>query len=190
MSEKFRILIVIDMQKDFVDGSLGTPEAQAIVPAVEARISDGDYDGIIFTYDTHYENYMDTLEGKKLPVPHCIDGTEGWKPAVRNAGVPGSRSVIKNTFGSLTLDAAVREIMEEYAGRTGKSPRIGNTEFIMCGLCTDICVISNALILRAKYPDNIITVDARCCAGTTPEAHRAALTVMRSCQIDVINDEQ
>jgi len=167
-----KYLIVIDMQKDFVDGSLGTPEAQAIVPNVEKKAADGNYDKVLFTFDTHYENYMNTLEGKKLPVPHCVKGTAGWESVLSAETLGINETIIKNTFG--------------YNNWLMKLYDVDSIELV--GLCTDICVISNALILRALFPDVPITVDASCCAGTTPEAHKAALTVMKSCQIDIINE--
>lgn len=177
-----RILIVVDMQKDFVDGALGTPEAVAILDKVTAKIKAyaADPDGaILVTYDTHAESYMDTSEGKHLPVPHCIKGTAGWElhPAVTAAlnGVTYT-AVEKPTFGSVELPVFVRETAsgEEFS-----------VELI--GLCTDICVVSNTLLLKAHYPEIPISVDAACCAGVTPESHEAALTTMRMCQIEVTN---
>ena len=172
-----KILIVVDIQNDFVDGALGTKEAQAIIkPAVE-KIKE--FEGDIFvTYDTHYENYMDTLEGEKLPVPHCIKGTVGWElnPLIAQA-LSGKKynAVEKLTFGSVDLPALVKE-------------RIGDdtAEITLIGLCTDICVVSNALILKANLLDCEIFVDSSCCAGVTPETHNAALETMRCCQINVI----
>ena len=170
-----KILIVVDMQKDFVDGALGSNEAVAIVDNVVNKIKE--FEGTIFvTYDTHLENYMDTREGKYLPVPHCIKDTDGWKlnDKVQKA-LEGKeyKSVYKPTFGSVDL-------MQEFAGNEE------DTEVILMGLCTDICVISNALLLKAVYPEMDITVYADCCAGVTPQKHEAALEVMRSCQINVI----
>jgi len=164
------VLIVIDMQNDFIDGSLGSPEAQAIVPNVIAKINEYHEAGkrIIYTYDTHQPDYLDTtLEGKYLPVEHCIFMTNGWK---LNKDIPvyGAK-VLKNTFGHIQWDTMIT-----------------NEETIeICGLCTDICVVSNALILRALYPNTEIVCDSTCCAGTTPENHSSALNVMRSCQINV-----
>lgn len=171
-------LIVVDMQNDFVDGALGSKEAEAIVPNVIKLIDSEDYDNIIYTKDTHYNNYMDTLEGEKLPVPHCIYDTPGWDiiDAIRtNKHYDGTKTIIKNTFGSDTL-------FSKFAFENEIEP----LEFEICGLCTDICVISNALMLRAACPNSKITVRANCCAGVTPEKHEAALQVMESCQIDVI----
>ena len=171
------ILIVVDMQKDFVDGALGTKEAVAIVDKVVTKIKDFDGD-IIATYDTHGENYMDTQEGKKLPVPHCIKQTEGWRLDKKIQAVldeKGFTEVYKPTFGSVDLV----EIIRKYD--------VANTQIQLIGLCTDICVVSNALLLKASFPEMNISVDAACCAGVTPEKHLAALETMRSCQIEVLN---
>lgn len=178
-----KVLIVIDMQNDFVSGSLGSPEAQAIVPNVVEKVKHWNGDAY-FTRDTHYGNYFDTLEGQKLPVSHCIVDTYGWHiiDELRDyacnqypgAGVICKGIIDKNTFG--------------YYGWAQKFNKYDEYEFELCGLCTDICVISNALALRMFYPDAKITVDASCCAGVTPEKHAAALEVMKSCQIDVINE--
>lgn len=170
-------LIVVDMQKDFVDGSLGTSEAQSIVENVVQKIEA--HEGpILATMDTHESNYMDTSEGRKLPVPHCIRNTPGWLLNEQVAQAIAKRSgvcVEKNTFGSIHLPQRILDMA-------------GHDEFRieLIGLCTDICVVSNALILKAHFPEAEISVDARCCAGVTPDAHRAALQVMRSCQINVI----
>ncbi len=170
-------LVVVDMQKDFVDGSLGTPEAQAIVSraADKIRAFEGD---IFVTYDTHFEDYLDTPEGKKLPVPHCIYDTPGWEltDELRDLmeELPHYK-VQKYTFGSVTLPHLMKEVAD------------GDDFTIeLIGLCTDICVISNALLLKAQFPDLPISVDSSCCAGVTPALHNAALDVMRSCQIDVL----
>ena len=170
-------LVVVDMQKDFVDGSLGTPEALANVPKTIEKLRS--FDGDIFvTYDTHFEDYLDTPEGKKLPVPHCIYETPGWELA------DGLRELMeelphykvqKYTFGSVTLPHLMKEVAD------GEDFSIE-----LIGLCTDICVVSNALLLKAQFPDIPISVDASCCAGVTPDLHEAALTVMRSCQIDIL----
>lgn len=169
-----RFLVVIDMQKDFVDGALGTPEAQAIVPAAVSRIAD--FEGSIFaTFDTHSPNYLQTAEGRALPVPHCIRRTPGWQldSAVRAAlESRGFTAVRKRTFGSLTLPRLI-----------AKAARGEEFSIELIGLCTDICVISNALILKAHFPEAEISVDSSCCAGVTPEKHEAALETMRSCQI-------
>ena len=172
-----KILIVVDMQKDFVDGALGTKEACAIVPAAVRKIRD--FGGEIFaTFDTHGENYMDTAEGKKLPVPHCIKGTDGWQLDAQIAAAlaeKGFTPVLKHTFGAADLPAFVRQAAD------GEPFGIE-----LIGLCTDICVVSNALLLKANFPEVPIAVDAACCAGVTPQKHEAALETMRSCQIDII----
>ena len=163
-----RTLIVIDMQRDFIDGALGTPEAQAIVPAVREKISTYRKRGdeIIFTRDTHGLDYLSTPEGRKLPVEHCLKGTPGWELAP-GLWEPGEKIIDKPTFG--------------YTGW-------GDMEFEkieLVGLCTDICVVSNGLILKAMFPEAEITVDPACCAGVTPESHQAALMTMKMCQIQV-----
>ena len=175
------VLIVVDMQTDFVDGALGTPEAVAILDNVTAKIKAyaADPDGVIFvTYDTHTESYMETSEGKHLPVPHCIKGTAGWAlhptVAAALAGVAYT-AVEKPTFGSVALPALVKEAAA------------GDFSVELIGLCTDICVVSNTLLLKAHYPEVSISVDASCCAGVTPDTHRAALTTMDMCQIEVKN---
>ena len=170
-------LIVVDMQKDFVDGSLGTPEAAAIVPKVIEKIRG--FDGELFvTYDTHFDDYLDTAEGRKLPVPHCIYGTVGWElcDGVREAveELPHIK-VQKYSFGSTTLPHLINEFAD------GE-----DFSLELIGLCTDICVVSNALLLKAHFPEAPIRVDASCCAGVTPELHRAALQTMQSCQIDIV----
>ncbi len=173
-----KILILIDIQKDFVDGALGTKEALAMIPAAVEKIRS--FDGDIFvTFDTHYDDYMQTSEGKKLPVPHCIRETEGWElhPAIKEA-LAGKKytAVEKPTFGSVQLPQIIRVLSDG-----------GPVSFTVIGLCTDICVVSNALLLKAHYPETAIAVDAACCAGVTPAAHEAALATMRSCQIDILN---
>lgn len=177
-----RILIVVDMQTDFVDGALGTTEALAILDPVTAKIAAyaADPDGVIFvTYDTHTEDYMNTSEGKHLPVPHCIKGTTGWElhPAVTAAleGVSYT-AVEKPTFGSVELPALV-----------AKAADGDDFSVELIGLCTDICVVSNTLLLKATYPEVSISVDAACCAGVTPATHEAALTTMRMCQVQILN---
>ena len=170
-----KLLIVVDMQKDFVDGALGTPEAQAIVPAVREKILA--HEGpVIFTRDTHEENYLQTQEGRFLPVPHCIRGTEGWEIIPELKDLSEREGVIildKPSFGSTVLTALVSE----------KRDRLESIELI--GLCTDICVVSNALLLKAALPEMPLFVDAACCAGVTPESHEAALTTMKFCQITI-----
>ena len=161
-----QFLVVVDMQKDFVDGSLGTKEAVAIVPAVVEKIRS--FEGEVFvTYDTHFEDYLDSAEGKKLPVPHCIYGTPGWEldAAVGEVveEIPHYK-VQKYTFGSTTLPHLMTEVAD------GEDFSVE-----LIGLCTDICVVSNALILKAHFPEAPISVDASCCAGVTPALHEGAL---------------
>lgn len=186
-----KILCIIDCQNDFVTGALGSPEAQAIIPYVCEKIKGlyNDTDYIITTFDTHYDNYLSTLEGQKLPVAHCIYGTDGWnlnreiKDTMENC-LWLANIVKKETFGAIKeLPLNVKMIA------TSKADSLDNVEIEICGLCTDICVISNALILRAAFPNMKITCDAKACAGTSVEAHEAALKVMESCQIEVINDQ-
>lgn len=164
-----KTLIVVDMQNDFIDMALGTKEAKAIVPAVKAKISEYAENGdrIIYTRDTHGENYLDTPEGRKLPVPHCIKGTKGWEIA-DGLYVEGCKIIDKPNFG----------------WHGWKEEDLEKVELI--GLCTDICVVSNALIIKALFPDAEVCVDRTCCAGVTPESHEAALTTMSMCQIDII----
>lgn len=172
-----KILVVVDMQKDFIDGSLGTGEAVAIKPAAISKIKA--FDGeIIVTRDTHFEDYMETSEGHNLPVVHCIKGTEGWEidKDIKEA-LEGKKVTYldKFSFGSPALPGVV-------------SGLVGRDDFTVeiIGLCTDICVVSNTLILKAAYPEVSISVDSACCAGVTPNKHEAALETMRSCQINVI----
>ncbi len=170
-----KILVVVDMQKDFVDGALGTKEAVEIVPAVVEKIKSYDIKDVFVTYDTHQENYMNTQEGHNLPVVHCIEGTEGWElDAKVKEAVQGATLVKKPTFGSTELAQLIKHISEKE-----------EIEIELIGLCTDICVVSNALILKAFMPEIHISVDSSCCAGVTPQKHEAALETMRSCQIDV-----
>lgn len=174
-----RFLIVVDMQNDFIDAALGTPEAQAIVPAALDRIRAAREAGetIIATLDTHTADYMNTSEGKKLPVPHCIAGTDGWKIRTEIMDAMGDAVLVeKPTFGSIRLPQVVAELAEDPSAMTIE----------LIGLCTDICVVSNTLLLKANFPEADIRVRAACCAGVTPEKHLAALETMRSCQIDVI----
>ena len=169
-----KILVVVDMQNDFIDGALGTPEAVAIVPYVKEKIES--FDGeVLFTRDTHAENYMDTQEGRNLPVPHCIKGTAGWEIRAELDALRRTEAIDKLTFGSRDLvDVIARE---------------GEIESItFVGLCTDICVISNAMVVKAFYPEIPLIVDARGCAGVTPESHARALEAMKTCQIKVVNE--
>lgn len=168
-----KAIVVVDMQKDFIDGALGTKEAQEMLPRMEAKLSAAQAAGtkLVFTMDTHGEDYLATQEGRRLPVPHCIRGTEGWEiaaslqPFVRTAAAV----VEKPAFGSTELPALLEDC----------------DEIELVGLCTDICVISNALVLKAFSPEKKISVDASCCAGVTPESHAEALRAMKMCQVDV-----
>ena len=162
-------LIVVDMQKDFVDGALGTKEAQGIVESVKQKISRYLDAGkqVIFTRDTHHENYLETNEGRHLPIEHCIEGTPGWE-IYDGVFADGCDIINKGTFG--------------YTGWSDYN--FESVELI--GLCTDICVVSNALIIKALFPEIDVSVDASCCAGVTPEAHEKALSTMASCQIQII----
>ncbi len=166
-----KTLIVVDMQNDFIDMALGTKEAVAILPAVKEKIKKyiENSDEVIFTRDTHYENYLETPEGKKLPVPHCIKNTKGWEIA-DGLYVEGCKIIDKPHFG---WDNWSKEKLEDVE---------------LIGLCTDICVVSNALIIKATFPDANVTVDKNCCAGVTPETHEAAITTMKMCQIDIIGE--
>ena len=172
-----KILVVVDMQNDFIDGALGTKEAVAIVPAVEEKIKN--FEGrIIFTRDTHEENYMDTQEGKNLPVPHCIRGTKGWEIRAELMDFCKEEPINKVTFGSVDLGPILKAANEN-------NP-IESITFI--GLCTDICVISNVMITKAFLPEVKVKVDASCCAGVTPESHKNALEAMKVCQVEVENE--
>jgi nicotinamidase-related amidase len=170
------ILVVVDMQNDFIDGALGSAEAVAIVPKVIDRIKA--FSGkIFFTRDTHEENYLETQEGKKLPVKHCIRGTEGWQIRPEIAELCEGEPIDKATFGSLTIGKWLRE----------ENKRNPIESITLIGLCTDICVISNAMLIKAYLPNVKIIVDASCCAGVTPESHDTALRAMEACQIEIIN---
>ncbi|MCI5874046.1 MAG: cysteine hydrolase [Roseburia sp.] len=171
------ILIVVDMQNDFIDGALGTAEAEAIVPKVAEKIRS--FSGkVLFTRDTHEENYMDTQEGKNLPVPHCIRGTQGWQISSKLMEFCKDEPINKETFGSVELGSVLKAAHQE-------NP-IETITFI--GLCTDICVISNAMLVKAFLPEVKLIVDASCCAGVTPESHKNALEAMKVCQIEIENE--
>ena len=173
-----KVLVVIDMQNDFIDGALGTKEAQSIVPKVVEKIKEYDPWNIYLTRDTHYENYLDTQEGRNLPVVHCVEGSNGWQLNSEVAEAAGSAMIVdKPTFGSNKLAGI---LMSERAQEA--------LEIEMVGVCTDICVVSNALLFKAAMPEAPITVDASCCAGVTPERHKAALETMKACQVKVINE--
>ena len=170
-----KILVVVDMQNDFIDGALGTKEASAIVPRVISKIHDYPQNCIYATRDTHPENYLETQEGRNLPVSHCIEGTKGWEIRKEIAdAMPGAEIINKPTFGSVVL---AQELME----RNAREP----IEVELVGLCTDICVVSNALLIKAILPEIVVKVDPGCCAGVTPQSHEAALATMRACQIQI-----
>ena len=167
-----KLLVVVDMQNDFIDGALGSPEAAEIVENVKKKIEN--FQGeVVFTQDTHYDDYLSTQEGEKLPVCHCVYNTKGWEicdqllPFVRN-------SITKTTFGSCELPGHIVDCF-------GEEP----SEIEIVGLCTDICVISNAMILKAAFPEATISVDSSCCAGVTPESHENALAAMAAVQIEI-----
>ena len=174
-----KILVVVDMQNDFVDGALGTQEAVEIVGNVVSKIAG--FDGrILATLDTHHSDYLNTAEGKKLPVPHCIGGTQGWLlngKVLYALSEKDYKTIEKPTFGSTQLVEELRRIREQE-----------EIEVELIGLCTDICVVSNALLLKAHFPEMRISVDASCCAGVTPGTHQAALETMKMCQIDIYGE--
>ena len=168
-----KVLVVVDMQNDFIDGALGTSEALSIVPYVKEAIKS--FDGkVLFTRDTHFDDYMSTQEGEKLPVPHCIQGTRGWQIREELDALRTTEPIDKITFGSTALPSVLASI-----------PDLESVTLL--GLCTDICVISNAMLLKAHFPELPIAVDARGCAGVSPESHRRALDAMRTCQIEILN---
>lgn len=169
-----KYLIVVDMQNDFIDGALGTAEAAAIVPYVKSLIEN--FDGkVLFTRDTHSENYMETQEGNNLPVPHCIKGTHGWQIRAELDALRKTEAIDKVTFGS-------KDLVEVLRGETD----IESITFV--GLCTDICVISNVMLTKAFYPEIPLAVDAKACAGVTPQSHKNALEAMKMCQVTIINE--
>ena len=169
-----KLVIVVDMQNDFIDGALGTPEALAIVPYVKQKIQD--FDGkVLFTRDTHFDDYMTTQEGKRLPVPHCIQSTHGWQIRSELDALRKTAPIDKITFGSKDL---IRVIEQE--------ENVENITFV--GLCTDICVISNVMLTKAFFPEIPLTVDAKGCAGVTPESHRNAINAMKMCQVEIQNE--
>ena len=175
-----KVLVVVDMQNDFVSGALGSPEAEKILPYVVRRVADGVSRGekIFFTRDTHQDNYLETQEGHKLPVPHCIEGSGGWQIVDQLQKYASSCEVMdKITFGSVQLGERMKQLQAEKP--------IEQITFI--GLCTDICVISNAVLVKAYLPEVKILVDARCCAGVTPQSHENALKAMQMCQIEIEN---
>lgn len=171
-----KLLVVVDMQKDFINGSLGTREAEGIVERVAEEIGKYKKEDVFATRDTHKENYLETQEGKKLPVVHCVEGTDGWEIDKQIAeALQGAEVIDKPTFGSLKLAEKIAKIAKQE-----------EIEVTLVGLCTDICVVSNALLIKAYLPEVPIRVIASCCAGVTPESHRAALATMKMCQIEIV----
>ena len=172
------VLVVVDMQNDFIDMALGTKEAVEIVPRVKKKIEN--FKGtVLFTRDTHENWYLDTQEGRNLPVSHCIRGTKGWEIRAELDALRKTEPIDKDTFGSTDLGETLVAMNEE--------EEIGSITLV--GLCTDICVISNALLIKAFLPETAITVDASCCAGVTPESHENALKAMAVCQIKITNGD-
>ena len=179
-----KVLVVVDMQNDFVTGPLGSRQAMKIVPNIKKKIEHylANNNSIIYTYDTHHEDYLQTQEGRSLPIPHCIEYTDGWRvvPELTQLALKNPTQIhtlTKHTFGSMDLVNTITDIVteaEEYA-----------VEFI--GVCTDICIVTNALLLKTALPECDISVDASCCAGTSREKHLAALEVLESCQIKISN---
>lgn len=170
------ILLVIDMQNDFIDGALGSPAAQAVVPYVVERVKN--FEGtVLFTRDTHRENYANTQEGRNLPVVHCLRGTHGWQLHPELEALRKTEPIDKVTFGAASLPAILSDLDDH--------DRISSITLL--GLDTDICVISNALLIKAFFPEIPIRVDARGCAGVTPESHQTALEAMKACQIEILN---
>lgn len=170
-----KILLVIDMQNDFIDGALGTQEAEAIVDRVADELKKYPVSDIIATRDTHTEDYLNTQEGKNLPVAHCVKGTTGWELNSKIAAALGEALIIdKPTFGS-----------RELAERLTQMAQTEELDITLVGLCTDICVVSNALLVKAFLPETPVRVIAACCAGVTPESHQAALDTMKMCQIQI-----
>lgn len=171
-----KILLVIDMQNDFINGALGTPEAEAIVGRVAEEIRKYPTENVIATRDTHTEDYLNTQEGRKLPVVHCVRGTPGWElhPEIA-AALKGAAVIDKPTFGSKELAEKLSLLSEQ-----------DELEVTLAGLCTDICVVSNALLIKAFLPETPVRVIAACCAGVTPGSHQAALDTMRMCQIEIV----
>ena len=173
-----KILIVVDMQNDFIDGALGTAEAKSIVKNVQKKILSYEKEDVYATLDTHTKEYLSTQEGKHLPVAHCIKGTEGWNPdkEIKNLILP-NHCFEKGSFGSLNLAKAMQDLAQK--NKDGIAIEL-------VGLCTDICVVSNALLLKAYLPEVPLTVDSSCCAGVTKAKHEAALETLRSCQVNVL----
>lgn len=198
MNKRKKILVIVDMQNDFITGVLGTPEARAIVPKVVDKIKDKNYDLVIITQDVHYgDNYMNHREGHYLPVPHCIDNTWGWAISDDVADALfetiDSRQAICREKNNFALEDNIKGLILEFIGGYyqeyfSMNDQGEDFEFEFVGLCTDICVVSNAFAIRQAFPEAEIIIDASCCAGTTPEAHKAALMTMKSCQMSIINE--
>lgn len=170
-----KVLIVVDMQNDFIDGALGTAEAVAIVPNVKKKIEE--FEGtVLFTRDTHGDNYMETQEGRNLPMPHCIKGSQGWEIRPELEALRKTEAIDKVTFGSSELGGVLVALNKEEAIE----------EITFVGLCTDICVISNVMIAKAFLPEVPIVVDSACCAGVSVATHENALEAMKVCQVKVV----
>lgn len=170
-----KVLVVVDMQNGFIDGALGTKEAVEIIPKVAEKIKN--YPGVVLaTRDTHQENYLETQEGRKLPVVHCVEGSDSWQLHPDIAALIKTTPFDKPTFGSLELAKYLKDLNDR--------SRLDEVELV--GLCTDICVISNALIIKAALPETNVKVDSSCCAGVTPESHENALRAMKMCQVEVV----
>ena len=185
-----KVLIVVDMQNDFIDGALGTLEAREIVPNIKKKIEeykDLGYD-IIFTRDTHQENYLETTEGKNLPVKHCVKNTDGWKISEELNTVIATHIIDKPTFGFVDWVTYLSEFNVIEGLYDNETQEIMPEKIEIVGVCSGICVASNALILKSLYPDTEITVDASCCACVTPDSHKAALLTMKMCQINVVGE--
>lgn len=168
-----KVIVVIDMQNDFIDGALGAKEAQAMLPYLVAKLEREKDALLIFTQDTHSKNYIETQEGRNLPVLHCIKPEKGWEiaPSLQPFVKKAAAVIEKPAFGSLELPKAVAKLQPD--------------EVELVGLCTDICVISNAMILKTAFPELPVAVDASCCAGVTPASHDNALQAMKMCQVDI-----
>lgn len=180
-----KVLVVVDMQKDFIDGALGTPEAAAIVDKVVQRIASSRDELILFTLDTHGPDYLDSPEGKKLPVVHCLEGSEGWQlnESVRRAWADNPHTIVLPELTGNSFNKPVFGSVELVEFLKARASQITSIELL--GVCTDICVVSNAIMLKNTLPDLDIRVNGSCCAGVTPASHQEALNVMKMCQIDV-----
>jgi len=183
----YRVLIVVDMQNDFIDGTLGTPEAVAIVDKVSGRITTSQDELILFTRDTHGADYLDTPEGKKLPVVHCVEGTDGWQinDVVMDAWRNNTNTRIVDILPNNTFDKPVFGSVDLVNFLAEYAQNISEIEIL--GLCTDICVVSNALMIKNTLPDIEVAVNAACCAGVSPQSHQEALNTMQMCQITILN---